>query len=530
MNNRQERQANPWAALAALCLAFFMIMIDTSIVMVAIPSLIGQLHASLNEATWVTSAYVLGWAVPLLLSGRIGDRYGRRRAFLAGVIVFTAASLWCGLSGNPEMLVAARAAQGVGAALITPQTLAFITHLFPEGKRGTAMGVWGAVAGLGNIAGPLLGGALVGSLGWEWIFFVNLPIGVVCIVLTLALVPPWKPGTRHSFDAIGIVLSGIGLFCLIFGIQNGQQYHWGTVAGGITIAELIIAGVVLLAVFAVWQHYNKREPLVPLDLFRTRNFSLGNLANILLGICLAGAMLPLVIYLQAVLELSPLQAGLMLAPAAFVSGVIAPFVGKRTDGPNAKYIGAFGFAAMAGGYAIIALVATADTSPTSLLPGIVVLGAGMGCTFSPLTNMSISTVPPQRIGSGSGVFNAFRQVGTVLGTASVGVLLQARLATAMHSSATEAARSLPPAQRPKFLAGMHKAAQAGADAGAHSGGPSGGLGARVFGTAFTDAATTSLWLPIGALALGSLLCLCFGPRATATPTPPPAHSKRAGVP
>lgn len=524
-----EHGKSPWAALSALCLAFFMIMIDTSIVMVAIPDLMREINASLNEVTWVTSAYVLGWAVPLLTSGRLGDRYGRRRAFLAGVVLFTAASAWCGLSGNPEMLIAARAAQGIGASLITPQTLSFITYLFPEGKRGAAMGVWGAVAGLGNIAGPLLGGLLVGSLGWEWIFFVNLPIGVVCVVMTLALVPPWRPGTKHSFDLFGIALSGIGLFCLIFGIQNGQQYEWGTVFGGITITEIIAAGAVLLIVFAIWQHYNKREPLVPLSLFRTRNFTIGNLANVMLGICLAGAMLPLVIYLQAVLGLSPLQAGLMLAPSAFVSGVIAPFIGERTDGAYAKYIGAFGFAAMASGYAIVALVAGPDSAPLTILPGIIVLGMGLGCVFTPLTNLSISTVPPHQIGSGSGVFNAFRQVGTVLGTASVGVLLQSRLVASMHETASQAAAGLPEAGRAEFIAKMDTAAQAGADAGAQGGGPSSGLAGQVFGTAFTNAASTALWLPIGALALGALLCLLFSNRDRAPRVTTPAPVEGAEV-
>ncbi|WP_083933654.1 DHA2 family efflux MFS transporter permease subunit [Sciscionella marina] len=526
---RTESERSPWPALAALCLGFFMIMIDTSIVMVAIPDLMREINASLNEVTWVTSAYVLGWAVPLLASGRLGDRYGRRRIFLAGIVVFTLASAWCGLSGNPEMLIAARAAQGIGAALITPQTLSFITHLFPAGKRGAAMGVWGAVAGLGNIAGPLLGGLLVGSLGWEWIFFVNLPIGIVCVLMTLALVPPWRPGTKHSFDLTGIALSGVGLFFLIFGIQNGQQYEWGTVFAGITITEIIAAGVVLLIAFAIWQHFNKREPLVPLGLFRSRNFAIGNLAQIMLGICLAGAMLPLVIYLQAVLGLTPLQAGLMLAPSALMSGIIAPFIGKRTDGPAAKYIGAFGFAAMAAGYAIVALIAAPQSSPWALIPGIVVLGVGLGCVFTPLTNLSISTVPPHQIGSGSGVFNAFRQVGTVLGTASVGVLLQARLVASMHSTATQAAGALPAGERAGFIAGMDKAAQAGADAGAGGGGPAGGIGGQVFGTAFTEAATSSLWLPIGALALGAVLCLFFGARQPVSPAAAPPRVEHADV-
>src|SRR5438874_4187978 len=303
-------RANPWAALSALCIGFFMILLDTTIVSIAIPAMVRGLNTDLNSVVWVMSVYLLTYAVPMLFTSRLGDRFGPKRVFLAGLFVFTAASLWCGLSGTAEMLVAARAVQGLGAALMTPQTLAFITHLFPPSKRGPAMGMWGGVAGLATIAGPLLGGVLVEHFGWEWIFYVNVPVGVIAIALSLVLVPDWQPKHSHSFDLLGILLSSAALFCIVFGVQNGQQYDWGKVFGGITVFEIIGAGVVLLVAFLLWQRFNRREPLLPLQVFSNRNFSAGTLTATTVGFAMTGMFLPLVIYIQSVLKLTPTTAGL----------------------------------------------------------------------------------------------------------------------------------------------------------------------------------------------------------------------------
>jgi EmrB/QacA subfamily drug resistance transporter len=510
-----------------------MILLDMSILNVAIPALLRDLGASINQVVWVTSAYVLAWAVPLLLSGRLGDRFGRKRIFLLGLGIFTLASLWCGLSHSPEMLITARAVQGVGAALITPQTLAFITYLFPRDRMGAAMGMWGAVAGLATITGPLAGGVLVEALGWQWIFFVNLPFGVLGFVATIILVPDWKPGTRHSFDPLGIALSGIGLFCLIFGVQNGQQYHWGTVYGFLTITEFLVTGGILMIAFVVWQRYNRQEPLVPLDLFRIRDFTLGNLANLSIGIGLTGAMLPLMIYLQNVLGLTALQAGLIMAPSSLISGVLAPFAGKLSDRIGGKYVASFGFAMLAIGIGIVAVQAKADTNPLLLLPGLVVMGVGIGCVFSPLGSVSMRSIPPVRVGSGSGIFNTSRQLGSVLGSSLVGVLLQAQVADALHAAAIEQAKTLAPNLRGEFIAGLDAAATHGAEGG---GGAPTGLPARVqelavtaFHQGFTSAATTTLWLPVGALFLGALVCLALGAHTAPANQPPPRQQEHAAA-
>jgi EmrB/QacA subfamily drug resistance transporter len=445
------RQANPWAALGALCIGFFMILLDTTIVSIAIPAMVRGLNTDLNSVVWVISMYLLTYAVPMLFTSRLGDRFGPKRIFLAGLVVFTLASLWCGLSGTAGTLIAARAVQGLGAALMTPQTLAFITHLFPPAKRGPAMGLWGGVAGLATIAGPLLGGVLVDGLGWEWIFFVNVPIGLIGIVLTVLLVPDWQPKHSHSFDVLGILLSAAGLFCLVFGIQNGQHYGWGRVAGPVNVFEIIGAGLLLMAVFLVWQRFNRREPLLPLRIFRNRNFSTGAVTAAAIGFAMTGMFVPLVIYIQDVLGMSPTMGGVLTAPMSLLSGIVAPFIGRMSDRVNAKYLVMVGFVALAVGLGIVALQARADTNPWTLVPALLVCGLGTGFVFAPMSNVAMSSVEATLAGAASGIFNTARQVGGVLGSAAIGVLLQARITASMAAEHGNAPPALTAAARQTLL-------------------------------------------------------------------------------
>ncbi|AIJ20964.1 MFS transporter [Amycolatopsis methanolica] len=444
-------RASPWAALIALCIGFFMILLDTTIVSIAIPSMVKGLNTDLNAIVWVMSVYLLTYAVPMLFTSRLGDRFGPKRLYLAGLAVFTLASLWCGLSGTAEMLIAARAVQGLGAAMMTPQTLAFITHLFPPAKRGPAMGLWGGVAGLATIAGPLLGGILVDHLGWEWIFFVNVPVGVVGLVLAALLVPDWQPRNSHSFDVPGILLSVAGLSLLVFGLQNGQHYDWGTVAGLVNVAEVIAAGVLLLAGFVVWQRHNRREPLLPLRVFTNRNFSAGTLTAVTIGFTMTAMFLPLVIYVQDVLLLSPTQAGLVTAPMSLLSGIIAPFIGRLSDRTNPKYLVIFGIVALAAGLGLIALMARETSTWWVTFPGLLLCGVGTGSVFAPMSNVTMSSVEPRLAGTASGIFNTARQVGGVLGSAACGVLLQARISAGMASSGGNEPQALTDAVRETLL-------------------------------------------------------------------------------
>jgi EmrB/QacA subfamily drug resistance transporter len=525
------RRVNPWAALSALCIGFFMILLDTTIVTIAIPAMVRGLDTDLNSVVWVISIYLLVYAVPMLFTSRLGDRFGPKRVFLAGMVVFTGASLWCGLSGTAEMLIAARALQGLGAALMTPQTLAFITHLFPPAKRGPAMGMWGGVAGLATITGPLLGGVLVDGFGWEWIFFVNVPVGIVGIVLTVWLVPDWQPHRLHSFDVPGIVLSVAGLCLLVFGIQNGQRYDWGEVFGSVTILEIIGAGVVVLVAFVIWQRYNRKEPLVPLRVFDNRNFSTGTVTATAIGFAMTGMFVPLVIYIQSVLGLTPTQAGLLTAPMSLLSGIIAPFVGRMSDRGNAKYLVMIGFLALAAGLGLIALEARPDTDPLSLLPALLLAGIGTGFVFAPMSNIAMRSVEPALAGTASGIFNTSRQVGGVLGSAAIGVLLQARISASMSAEATDAAKALPPEYRADFVRGMTNAAASANEFGGQ-GGPAvppdlppavaaqlKELAEQVVHNGLTDAARVAMLLPIAVLLIGAFAATLMRRTPAEVPTP-----------
>ena len=515
---------NPWAALGALCIGFFMIMLDTTIVNIAIPAMIRGLDASLTEIIWINSIYLLTYAVPLLLSGRLGDRFGPRRMFLVGMVVFTLASAACGLAESATVLIVARAVQGLGAAAIAPQTMAFITGLFPPSKRGAPMGMWGAVAGVATIAGPLLGGVLVEGLGWEWIFFVNVPIGIVGLVLTFLFVPNWQPRHSHRFDPLGIVLSCAALFCIVFGLQEGQRYDWGTVAGPLTIPAVIGAGVVLLVAFVVWQRFNRGEPLLTLAIFRHRNFSTANLANVAIGFTMAGMFLPIVIYIQTVLGYSPLESGLITAPMSFMAGVIAPVAGRLSDRISGKWIVALGITLFGAGTGLLALRAQVDSTGWTLVPAFVVCGLGVGCIFSPLANIATFGLDPRLMGAGSGIFATTRQVGGVIGSAAIGVLLQARLAVELPAHAAAAAQELPEPYRQQFVDGFARASSGGADFSAAvdvplpAGLPTGiadqirALGQSAFAGAFTDAMKVTLVLPIVVLAFGVLACLAMARR------------------
>ncbi|MFC3998134.1 DHA2 family efflux MFS transporter permease subunit [Nocardiopsis sediminis] len=451
----------PWAALAALSMGLFMIVVDTSIVSVAVPAMVSGLHTGLNAVVWVTSAYLLTYAVLMLLTSRLGDRYGPKRVFVAGLAVFTAASLACALSATVEMLIAARVAQGVGAALLTPQTLSLIGHLFSDRDRGRAMGILGAASGLATVTGPLLGGVLVEVLTWQWIFYVDVLFGLIALALSLRVIPDWRPGHARRFDAPGILLSGAGLLLIVFGVQNGERYHWGAFLGPITVVEAIGAGAALLVAFVAWQRVNRNEPLVPLRVFGDRNFSAGTLTTAALGFALTGMFLPLVIYLQSALGLSPTQTGLLAAPMALVSGLLGPVIGRLMDRVDGKYLVMSGLAGMALGLGIIDLQARADIPPAHLVPGLLVIGAGMGSVLVSVNTVAMGSVRPELRGAASGVFFTARQMGAVVGSASIGVLLQARIAASVADAAETAAGRLPAAHRQEFLAHMRLAAEAG---------------------------------------------------------------------
>jgi EmrB/QacA subfamily drug resistance transporter len=390
------------------------------------------LGADINSVIWVTSAYLLAYAVPLLITGRLGDRFGPKKLYLLGLVVFTLASLWCGLATDVETLIAARVLQGLGAAVMTPQTMAVITRIFPPDRRGTAMAIWGATAGMATLVGPILGGVLVDGLGWEWIFFINVPIGVVGFILALRNVPALSTHP-HRFDIPGVLLSAAGLFLLVFGIQEGETYNWGTITGPISVWSLIIAGLVVLAAFVAWQRFNKGEPLLPLGLFRDRNFSLANLGITMVGFTVTSFGLPLIFYYQMVRGLTPTQSALLMVPMALISGGMAPVVGKIVDRVNPKYLAAAGLTLMAVALVWNGLLMQPDTPILLFLLPSAVLGFANAGIWAPLSTTATRNLPPRQAGAGSGVYNTTRQFGAVLGSAAIAVLIQSRLAAELPS-------------------------------------------------------------------------------------------------
>ncbi|WP_394553332.1 DHA2 family efflux MFS transporter permease subunit [Agromyces sp. MMS24-JH15] len=422
-----QTERKPWPALWALVIGFFMILVDTTIVSVANPAILEHFDAGITEVLWVTSAYLLAYAVPLLITGRLGDRFGPKRVYLVGLFLFTAASLGCGLSGTITLLIIARVVQGLGAALMTPQTMAVITRIFPPTQRGAAMGLWGATSGVATLIGPILGGVLVDTLGWQWIFIVNVPVGIVGLILAWRLVPDLETHA-HRFDWLGVVLSGVGMFLLVFGIQEGETYDWGTITGPITVWGLIITGILVLVAFVVWQRFNPAEPLLPLSLFRDRNFSLANIAIAFVGFGVVAMSLPLTFYAQLGLGLSPTVAALLLSPMAVVTGIASPLAGRLTDRVNPKWIAATGLVIIAASLGTIALLVNPDIPVAWVLIPAAFLGLGMGGVWAPLASTANRNLPPQQAGAGSGVYNMTRQVGSVLGSAAITALITARIA------------------------------------------------------------------------------------------------------
>ncbi|MFI2707302.1 DHA2 family efflux MFS transporter permease subunit [Nocardioides sp. CER28] len=406
-----------------------MILVDLTIVTVATPTIIGELDASVNEVVWVSSAYMLAYAVPVLITGRLGDRFGSKYLYLIGLSVFTLASLWCGLTSTIEMLIVARVVQGLGASMMTPQTMAIITRIFPAAERGKAMAVWGATAGVAMVVGPILGGVLTDGLGWEWIFFVNIPVGIVGFVLAWRLVPALSTH-EHSFDWLGVALSGVGLFLLAFGIQEGHDKNWAP-----WIIAMIVGGIVMLGLFVLWQARNRREPLVPLGLFKDRNFSVSNVAITVMGGVGASMGYPLMLYAQAVRGDSPTEAALLLFPMAIMSIILARTVGNLTDRLHPRLIMGFGFAASFVGMFSLLLQLDPGTAVWRLWISMVIIGIGNAFIWAPTAATATRNLPMQLAGAGSGVYNATRQVGSVMGSAAIAVIMDSRLATLLPGAA-----------------------------------------------------------------------------------------------
>jgi EmrB/QacA subfamily drug resistance transporter len=410
-----------WWTLVLVSIATFMLLLDVTVVNVALPDIQKELHASLSSLQWVVDAYSLMLAAFLLTAGSLGDRLGRRRVFTIGFGIFTFASFLCGISGDPTLLNLARGLQGIGGAGMFATSLALIGQEFHGKDRATAFGVWGATIGGAVAVGPLVGGVLTQSFGWEWIFFVNVPIGIAAMALTERKIVNVFAEHPEPIDVPGLIAFSSALFLLIFGLIRGNPEGW---TSGL-ILTCLIAAVVLLAAFIAIE-LRSDHPMLDLALFRKRAFNGVSAVAFALSAGMFALFLYLTIYMQGVLDFSPLEAGLRFLPLTILGFVVAPISGALSNRVPIRFLLGAGMALVGIGLLLMNGVSP-DSKWTTLLVGFIVAGIGIGTTNPGIGQAAIAVVPPQKSGMGSGINTTFRQVGIATGVAALGAIFQSRV-------------------------------------------------------------------------------------------------------
>ncbi len=404
-----ERQVTLWTFVSTT-VALFMVVLDNLVVSTAIPVIRVDLGASLEELEWTVNAYTLTFAAFLLTGAALGDRFGRRRMFMIGIGIFTAASAAAALAPSADWLIAARALQGIGGAIVTPLTLTLLSAAVPANRRGAALGVWSGVAGLAVAAGPLVGGAVVEGLSWQWIFWLNVPIGLALLPVATRLRE--SHGPDKALDLPGLGLASSGLLALTWALVNGQGHGWSSTE----IVAALVAGLALLGAFVVWER-RTAEPMLPMRFFRNRAFSAANATSLFMYFGMFGSIFLLTQFFQTAQGYSPLEAGLRVLPWTAMPMIVAPIAGALSDRIGGRPLMALGLGLQAVGLAWIAAVSTATVGYGSLVGPFIVSGIGMGMFFAPVANVVLSAVRPVEEGKASGANNAIREVGGVLGVA-----------------------------------------------------------------------------------------------------------------
>ncbi len=421
-----------WWTLIAVCIGIFMLLLDITVVNVALPDIQRSLHSSFSDLQWVINAYALTLAAFLLTSGSIADLIGRKRVFVAGLFVFTASSAVCGLSSTPLMLNLARAVQGTGGAMMFATSLALIAQAFRGKDRGTAFGVFGAVTGAAVAVGPVLGGIITSGIGWEWVFFVNVPIGAIAVFVTLTQVAESRDPNATGVDWAGLVTFSASLFLLVYALVQGNEKGWGSTE----IVSLLIAAGVLLAAFVLVEHLQSR-PMLDLSLFRCPAFAGASIVAFTLSASFFAMFLYLTLYIQDVLGYSPLQAGLRFLPTTLMTFIVAPIAGRLSVRVPVRLL--LGSGLMLIGIGLVTMtVVDASSSWTILIPGFLLAGAGVGLVNPPLASTAVGVVPAERSGMASGINSTFRQVGIATGIAGLGAVFQHNVTSsttaALHAS------------------------------------------------------------------------------------------------
>ena len=401
-------------------IALFMTALDNLVVVTALPRIKVDLGASLSSLEWIVNAYTLTFAVLLLTGAALGDRYGRKIMFVGGLTLFTLASVLAALSHGADTLIVARALQGLGAAVVTPLTLTILAAEVPPEKRGAYLGAWGGVAGLAVAIGPVIGGALVSGIAWQWIFWVNVPIGAIAVPLALLHLRETK-GPYGKLDIEGLVLAVVGLFCIVFGVVRSNTLGWGSGE----VLGLIVVGAVIVGVFCWWETRSK-TPMLPMRFFRIRAFSAANGASFAMYFGMFGSIFLLTQYLQNVLGYSPIAAGVRLLAWTGVTMFVAPVAGIMSDRYGGRPFMATGLVLQAIALGWMAAIATPTLGYGSLVAPFVIAGIGMGLFFAPVANVVLSAVRPEEEGEASGANNALRELGGVFGIAVLAAIFANR--------------------------------------------------------------------------------------------------------
>jgi EmrB/QacA subfamily drug resistance transporter len=407
-----------WWTLIAVSVAIFMLLLDITVVNVALPDIQRSLHSSFSDLQWVVNAYALTLAAFLLTAGSLADLLGRRRVFVAGLVVFTLSSAACGLSSSPLALNLARAVQGTGGAMMFATSLALIAQAFQGRERGIAFGVFGGVIGAAVAIGPVVGGVITSGIGWEWIFFVNVPIGVFAVVLTLTQVAESRDPEANGVDWLGLVTFSGSLFLLVFALVQGNEKGWGSSE----IVGYLIGSAVLIVLFVIAERAQRR-PMLDLSLFRVPAFAGASIVAFAVSASMFSMFLYLTLYIQDVLGYGPLQAGLRFLPVTLLSFIVAPISGRLSVRVPVRILLGAGLLLVSGG--LLAMTAIeANSGWTTLIPGFILAGAGVGMINPPLASTAIGVVEPSRSGMASGINNTFRQVGIATGIAGLGAVFQ----------------------------------------------------------------------------------------------------------
>ena len=412
--------ARKWWTLVTVCLGMLMLLLDITIVNVALPSIAKDLNASFSDLQWTIDAYAISLAALMLVAGSLGDLLGHRALFALGLVVFSISSLLCGLASGPLFLNICRAVQGIGGAAMFATSLALIAQEFHGRERGTALGIWGATAGASIAVGPLIGGALTSGIDWRWVFFVNVPIGALTLWLLLIRVAETRR-RRVRPDLPGAIAFSGSLFALVYALIRGNPDGWSSTG----VLTALIAGGVLLALFIVIEMVST-QPMLELGLFRKPAFLGASLASIALAASLFAMFLYITLYLQNILGYSPFQAGLRFLPATLMVLLVAPVAGRMSAYVSPRLLMTSGTALVAAGLVLMTLVQP-SSAWTVLLSGLIVAGAGSGLTNPAVASVAIGTVPAEKAGVGSGVNNTARQVGVAAGIAALGAVFQSRV-------------------------------------------------------------------------------------------------------